>query len=76
MDLRAEQAYAGFELHGGVVELIAGSAKACCFISEKRAVVCTQMCDIVVLSAAEVWTVVAGLCRLCLSGSKREGQQQ
>ena len=52
MDLRAEEAYAGFELHGGVVELIAGCAKACCFISEKRAVVGAEMCDIVVLSAA------------------------
>jgi hypothetical protein len=52
VDLRAEEAYAGFELHGGVVELIAGCAKACCFISEKRAVVGAEMCDIVVLSAA------------------------
>lgn len=52
MDLRAEEAYAGFELHGGVVELIAGGAKACCFISEEWAVVSAQMCDVVVLSAA------------------------
>lgn len=76
MDLCGEEAYAGFELYGGVVELIAGRAKACCFISEERAIVSAEMCDIVVLPAAQIWAVVAGLCRLCHCCSKRQGQQQ
>ena len=62
MDLRAEEAYAGFELHGGVVELVAGSTIACCFIPKEWAVMSSQMCDVVVLPAAQVGTVVAGLC--------------
>jgi len=77
MDLRGEEAHAGFELHGRVVELVAGGAVVRCFISDERAVVGAQMCDVVVLPTAEVWAVVACLCCcLCHCCSKRDGQQQ